>query len=193
VDGREITSSGIIAAANALIRMHSTFLAASHLIRLGFAFESEAVIRLGFEQVAWNNAVRHLTEPEEVAKLSGTGHTTKLKSLFPGAGLIYNRLSDLAHVAPSTRGRVMIESDNGLVIDIQAPETAKESMRLLVVLLDAFLVVGEVCFGDAGILCGSLDRVTYRLKENRPAGRLIQDFEGVFPPGTKSFFDAWWR
>src|SRR5258708_33791338 len=98
VDGREITSSGIIAAANALIRMHSTFLAASHLIRLGFAFESEAVIRLGFEQVAGNNAVRHLTVPEEVAKISGTGNMTKLQSLFRVAWVIYNRLINLYHL-----------------------------------------------------------------------------------------------
>jgi hypothetical protein len=173
--------------------MDSAFRAASRLIRSGFAFESEAVIRLGYEQVAWSNVVRHVAEPEEVARLNGTRQITKLKSLFPGAGPIYNRLSDLAHVAPSTRERFMTEQDNGLMIQIQAPLAATESMRLLVVLMDAFLVVGEECFEHVGLPCTNLDPLTRRLREDRPARMLIAEFEGVFPPGTKSFFDAWWR
>jgi hypothetical protein len=185
--------TGSIRLSNALIRMNAAFLAASHLIRLGFAFESEAVIRLGLEQVAWSNAVRRLTEPEEVEKLSGTGHITKLKSLFPGAGPVYNRLSDLAHVAPSTRERFMVEQDNGLMIRIQAPRDVAESMRLLVILMDAFLVVGEECFEQVGLPCTNLGPLTRRPKDDRPALRLIDEFESVFPPGAKSFFDAWWR
>jgi hypothetical protein len=173
--------------------MDATFRAASGLIQSGYAFESEAVIRLGFEQVAWSNSVRHLTESEEVVKLSGTGHITKLKALFPGAGPIYSRLSDLAHVAPNTRERVMVEKDNRLMIHIQSPDVVNQSMRLLVALLDAFLVVGEVCFGQMGVPCVSLDPITRRPKENRPARRLIKEFEGVFPSSTESFFDAWWR
>lgn len=121
LDLTNVTSSGIIAAANALIRMASPFRAASHLIRLGFTFESEAVIRLGFEQVAWSNVVRNLTEPEEVTKPRGTDHVTQLKSLFPGAGPIYGRLSNLAHVAPSTRERFIVEQDGEIMIQIQAP------------------------------------------------------------------------
>jgi hypothetical protein len=181
LDLTKVMSSGIVAAANALIRMTSAFRAASHLIRLGL------------EQVAWSNVVRSLTEPEEVAKLSGTGHITQLKSLFPGAGPRYNRLSDLAHIAPSTHERFMVEQDNGLMIQIQAPRDVAESMRLLVVLMDAFLVVGEECFEHVGLPCTNLDPLTRRPKADRPARGLIEEFENVFPPGTKFFFDAWWR
>lgn len=186
-------SAGLIAAANVLIRLDSTFRAASHLVQLGFAFESEAVIRLGFEQVAWCIAVRHLTESEDVAKVNGTGHVTKLKSIFPGAGPIYGRLSELAHVAPATHTRFMIGGDDGMMIRIKAPMAATESMRLLLVLMDAFLVVGEECFEHVGMPCDNLDPVTHGLKEDRPARRLIEEFGRVLPPGTKSFFDAWWK
>jgi hypothetical protein len=89
---------GAISAANVLIRLESTFRAASQLVQLGFAFESEAVIRLGFEQVAWSNAVRRMRSPAEVEATSSTKSITKLKAVFQGAGHIYNRLSDLAHI-----------------------------------------------------------------------------------------------
>ena len=143
--------------------------------------------------MAWSNVVRHLGELEEVEKLSGTRHTTKLKSLFPGAGPIYNRLSELAHVARGTRERFMVEQDNRMMIQIQAPLATAESMQLLLILMDAFLVVGEQCFGDVGLPCTNLDPLTRRPKEDRPARRLIEEFEGVFPRGTKTLFDAWWR
>jgi hypothetical protein len=166
--------------------------AASHLIRLGFTFESEAVIRLCFEQVAWSNVVRNIAEPEEVTKLSGTDHVTKLKSLFPGAGPIYGRLRNLAHVAPSTRERFIVEQDGGVMIQIQAPLATGESRQLLLILMDAFLV-GEECFEHVGLPRTNLDPLTRRLRDGRPALRLIDEFESVFPPGTKSFFDEWWR
>jgi hypothetical protein len=108
LDLGEDARSGTTSAANVLIRLDSSFRAASHLLQLGFAFESEAVIRVGFEQVAWSNVVRHLQSSKEVTKVSGTGNITKLKEIFPGAGFIYGRLSDMAHLSPRTHSLFML-------------------------------------------------------------------------------------
>ena len=141
----------------------------------------------------WCNAVRKLKSKEEVSQVSGTGHITKLKSIFCGAGPIYSRLSDLAHVAPKTHSRFMAEANGGMMIRIRAPAAARESVRLLLVLLDAFLVVSEICFQNAGIACENIDPSTLALREDRVVPRLIALFDRVLPPGTKTFFDTWWK
>lgn len=185
--------AGRSAAAKALIRLESTFRASSQLIQLGYAFEAEAVIRLGFEQVAWVNAVRDLMDASKVEATSGTGNMTRLKSVFPGAGPIYNRLSDLAHVAPTTHVRFVTEVDGETSVRIKAPLAATESIRLLLILLDAFLVISELSFEQAGIACHNIDSGRGRPTAGRPAHKLIEQFEDVLPMGTARFFNSWWK
>jgi hypothetical protein len=87
----------------------------------------------------------------------------------------------------------MAESDGKMMIRIKAPLAVRESIRLLLVLLDAFLVVGELSFQYAGIDCHCIDPSTGKLNEKRPVHRLIGEFGRVLPAGTRGFFESWWR
>jgi hypothetical protein len=188
----EYSGAGKLAAAKVLIRLESTFRAASQLIQLGYAFESEAVIRLGLEQVAWASTVRDMTDEATVEATSGTGNMTKFKAVFPGAGPIYSRLSDLAHVAPRTHRRFVSEIDGETSVQIKAPFAAKESIGLLLILLDAFLVIGELSFVHAGMTCHNVDAGSGKLKAGRPVHKLIERFDQVLPRGTGGLFASWW-
>jgi hypothetical protein len=186
-------SAGIVAAANSQIRMVSTFRAALQLIWMGYAFEAEAVIRLGYEQVAWSYGVRTLETDDEVQKTSGTRWTTKLKEVFPGAGQIYGRLSDVAHVSPATHSRFMSVSDEETTVQLKSPDTVRESLRLLLILLDAVLVVSELCFKDYGLDCENINSSTGEIFESRKVSRLMLEYADVLPGGSLSSFNDWWR
>lgn len=185
---------GRIIAANTLIRLESTFRAAAQLIRLRFPFEAEAVIRLGFEQVAWSYAISSMTTLERVEAAGPTSQTTALKRLFPGAGHMYGRLSDLAHAALHTHSRVITADDNGgpVSIEVKSSEGARESALLLIVLLDAFLVVSESCFTSAGINGSSFDAANECPHRLRPARKLIDDYASSLPANASRLFERWW-
>jgi hypothetical protein len=191
LDLRTAATEGAISGANAQVRLESTFRAAAQLLSLGFAFESEAVTRLGFEQVAWIYAVRNMVTPEEVESTSATGSVTRLKQTFPGAGRIYNRLSNLAHVSPKTRPRYLGESEGNPIVRLRMPSAVRESMLLLVVLLDAFLVVGEICLGSAGLRCENIDPETGDLRETRTAQTMVADFSEVLHHESGELFASW--
>jgi hypothetical protein len=184
--------AGVISAANVLIRLESSFRAASQLIQLGFAFESEAVIRLGFEQVAWSYAIRRLATTAEVISVSGTGHMSLLKSIFPGAGRVYGRLSELAHVDPGTHSRFVVERDGEREVRIKAPSVTRESVFLLLILLDAFLVITEQCFKGNGLLCESINPTTCAVLGHRPASLFVGEFGAVLPRDAEPVFASWW-
>jgi hypothetical protein len=80
-------------------------------IRLGHAFESEAVIRQGLEQIAWTFGIRGLDAVDQVDETLGTWWVTKLKSLFPGVGKFYGLLTNYAHLAPKTHARFLGKAD----------------------------------------------------------------------------------
>jgi len=138
-------------AANALIRLQSTFRAAVQLVRLRFPFEAEAVVRLGFEQVGWAYTISDLTSLEQVETIKPTSGTTRLKEIFVGAGHVYGRLSNLAHMALRTHSRVMAGEGDELTIQIKSTEATRETALLLIILLDAFLAVTDKCFGSFGL------------------------------------------
>jgi len=157
LDLRDCLVPGTVAAANAQIRLRSTFRAALVSIRVGYAFEAEAIIRLGLEQVAWTYGVRNIGTFEQVASTLGTGWITALKEVLPGIGPVYNRLSNLAHVAPATHERFLERSAEYTIVKLKTPAAAIESTRLLLILLDAFLIVSEICFHAAGLVCENID------------------------------------
>lgn len=184
--------AGAVAAANVLIRLASTFRGALQLIRVGFAFEAEAVVRLGFEQVAWAFVVAPLSDPDEIARTSATKAVSQLRELVPAAGRIYGRLSNLAHVAPSTHHRfVSIAEDESVRIRVEAHDAAKESLFLLILLLDALYVASEFRFHVHGIRCTSLDAARAHVSPERPAIALIREFAQVLPPDTEATLSAW--
>lgn len=185
-------SSGAAAAANVLIRLASTFRGALQLVRLGFAFESEAVIRLGFKQISWAYVVAPLTDVGEIERASPTKSITKLRELLPAAGRIYGRLSELAHVAPDTHHRFVSVDDNDKVrINIQAHDATPESLFLLVLLLDALYVVSEARFHVFGIPSSSLNHTRTKVAPERPTAALLREYGSALPPSAESTFASW--
>jgi hypothetical protein len=186
-------TAGRVAAANALIRLESTFRAASQLIWLGFPFEAEAVIRLGLEQIAWSYVVYGKASPDEVSTLPVLKCVTVLKSLLPDAGRLYGTLSNSAHLNPETHRRYVSPTPTGVEISIRSPAEAKESMLLLVLLLDAFLATSAHCFPDVLIpnpLARDRDK---RLADREKIAGVVAKYEAVLPPDTGQRFSSWVR
>lgn len=185
-------SEAMCVAANALIRLQSTFRAAVQLLRLRFPFEAEAVVRLGFEQVGWAYTIFDLPSIERVEAIKATSGTTRLKEIFPGAGPIYGRLSALAHVSLHTHSRVMAGEGDELTIEIKSTEATRETALLLIILVDAFLGVTDKCFGLFG-----LERLTVQppmdlLRDDRPATRLLREYESILTADATQVFNQWW-
>lgn len=187
------TTEAMYVAANALIRLESTFRAAVQLVRLRFPFEAEAVVRLGFEQVGWAYTIFDLPSIERIETIKATAGTTRLKEIFPGAGPIYGRLSDLAHMALHTHSRVMAGEGDELTIEIKSTAATRETALLLTILLDAFLAVTEKCFGSFGLECSSMEPSMTELRADRPVVLLLREYETVLTADAAKVFSQWWN
>lgn len=91
---------GSVCAKAALCRLEATFKAAYGLVRKNYIFETEALVRLILEQLAWACAARHI-EDDRVFSLNPTKCIGALKRIYPDAGRIYGELSEGAHIDPS--------------------------------------------------------------------------------------------
>jgi len=89
-----------ICAKAALVRLEATFKSAYGLIRKEYIFESDAVIRIILEQIAWAY-VAYGTDPDKLSMLKPNKCITKLKKVFPYAGKLYGMLSEWAHIDAS--------------------------------------------------------------------------------------------
>jgi len=181
---------GYFFAANALIRLHATFQASLQLINAGFAFEAESVIRLGFEQVAWASSIADVGSIEEVMKISPASAIADLKKHFRGAGLIYGRLSEMAHLSPKVHERYVSLDDDELRVSITDPELAKESTLMLMILLDAYLVISERLFHDVGIPSDNLNE-SGELRDERLVSKLLDKYKNVLPQNANQVFAEW--
>jgi hypothetical protein len=181
---------GSFFAVNALIRLHATFQATVQLLNVGFSFEAESVIRLGFEQVAWSSAISGIDDVQKVIKTNPASSITDLKRYFAGAGTIYGRLSELAHISLKVHGRYITSEDEGLLVKIKTPDLTSESALLLLILLDAYLVVSEALFYRSGIPLENISD-TEKLFENRCCIRLLNEYLKVLPENTLDIFSQW--
>lgn len=91
---------GLICAKSALIRLEASFKSAYGLIRKEYIFESDAVIRIIIEQIAWAYSAPN-ADPTKLSRLRPNKCITKLKEIFPDAGKLYGMLSSWAHIDPS--------------------------------------------------------------------------------------------
>ena len=97
LEGSETSGSGPICARSALCRLEATFKAAYGLIRRNYIFESEALIRMLLEQLAWAHEA-YSTAEEDLRALNPTKCVTPFKAVFPQAGKFYGALSGGAHL-----------------------------------------------------------------------------------------------
>lgn len=91
---------GHVCAKSALCRLEATFKAAYGLIRRGYIFETDAVIRMLLEQLAWAHEA-YTKSDQDVVQLNPTKCITPFKAAFKNAGTFYGELSEGAHIDPS--------------------------------------------------------------------------------------------
>lgn len=91
---------GQICAKAALCRLEATFKSAYGLIRKEYIFESDAVIRLILEQLAWSYVASSVPDCD-VQNLVPTKCVSAFKKFFSEAGSLYGELSEWAHIDPS--------------------------------------------------------------------------------------------
>jgi hypothetical protein len=90
---------GPVCAKSALCRLEASFKAAYGLVRKHYIFETESIVRLILEQLAWAT-VASTCGDKEVQDLQPTKCISALKKHYPGAGRLYGELSQGAHIDP---------------------------------------------------------------------------------------------
>ena len=125
------TSSGQICAKYALCRLEATFKAAYGLVRKEYIFETDAIVRLILEQLAWACAVKDASD-NEMQQLLPTKCISHLKTHFPEAGRLYGELSEGAHIDPSiARNYLRFHADGMPVVRRSTPDATGSGERLL--------------------------------------------------------------
>lgn len=85
---------------SALCRLEATFKAAYGLIRKDYVFETDSVIRLILEQLAWSCKAKH-EDDDKILSIKPTKCISSLKRYMGNAGNLYGKLSETAHIDPS--------------------------------------------------------------------------------------------
>lgn len=138
-------SLGRICAKSALCRLEATFKAAYGLIRKEYVFESEAVIRLSLEQLAWACAV-YDAKDEKVFSTSPTKSIVFLKRYLPNAGALYKQLSEGAHIDPALARNYLRFHNGGIPPVRRSEENAIASGRTLILLSVVYLEMVQALF-----------------------------------------------
>lgn len=67
----------------------------------------------------------------------------------------------------------------------------RESILLLLLVLDAFLVVGEKCFSSNGLRCENVDDKTGVLVRDRFVQKCMVEFKSILPRDSHDMFVNW--
>jgi hypothetical protein len=129
----------------ALCRLEASFKAAYGLVRREYVFETDAVVRLILEQIAWAFAV-HSEPDDKVFQLSPTKCIGRLKTVFPGCGVLYGLLSEWAHLDPTLAQNYVEFSNHGVDVVRRSDANAFESGANLMVLAPVYLEVAQKLF-----------------------------------------------
>jgi hypothetical protein len=136
---------GQICAKSALCRLEATFKAAYGLVRKNYIFETEAVVRLILEQMAWSCAAARIGD-ESVFYLNPTKCVGSFKSLYPDAGRIYGELSEGAHIDPSIAANYIRFHENGVPVVRRSRSDALASGARLLELAEVYAKVVQHLF-----------------------------------------------
>jgi hypothetical protein len=117
------TTLGRICAKSALCRLEATFKAAYGLVRRDYIFETEAVVRMLLEQLAWAHEA-HAKDDAGLRTLNPTKCITPFKAVFSDSGKFYGELSEGAHIDPSIVDNYLrFHSGGSKVIRRSAPDS----------------------------------------------------------------------
>ena len=185
-----ISGLGPEASTAALVRIVSTFRAAIQLIRLNMPFESNAVMRLGFEQISWANAVFKLRD-DSTFKIMPTKTIGKLKAVVPYSGKLYGALSDWAHMHPKFTDIYHEVIDDTHHVMLESLNLAKESILFLAFLQDAYFVISEFLFRKSLSPLSHINENDGSLIHQRPSIALIRENWSFFPEETRSQWESY--
>jgi hypothetical protein len=140
---------GHVCAKSALCRLEATFKAAYGLVRRNYIFETEAVIRMLLEQLAWAHQA-HSTDDDGLRVLNPTKCITGFKSVFPAAGKFYGELSEGAHLDPSIVENYLRFHKNGSKVIRRSTPDSQHSGYYMTALSSVYLEVVQKLFTPFG-------------------------------------------
>lgn len=172
---------GLVAAGGALHRLHSSFRAASLMIRLGYVFESFVILRLILEQAAWAYAVHEIDDEDAFRKVSSTKAVTKLKRFLPYVGPVCGLLSDYAHIAPYVTSEYIEAHEDDYRVILTSPKHNLVLSYISLRLADTFGVVAEYVYRGSVPVGNYLEEDTgeYSIKRHRPLTADLEDYSAI--------------
>ena len=95
-------------------------------------------------------------------------------------------------MTPSTHHRfVSIDDEERVWVQIEVHDATRESLWLLIMLLDALFAVSEARFHQYGIKCTSLDASTGKISPDRASITLMKEFRNLLPTHVESTLQSW--
>lgn len=136
---------GHVCAKSALCRLEATFKAAYGLIRRNYIFETEAVVRMLLEQLAWAHEA-YTTDDDNLCTLNPTKCITPFKAVFAESGRFYGELSEGAHLDPSIVENYIRFHKNGSNVIRRSTSDSQHSGYYLTALAYVYLEVVQKLF-----------------------------------------------
>lgn len=136
---------GHVCAKSALCRLEASFKAAYGLIRRHYIFETEAIVRLLLEQLAWAHEAYSSNE-EAIRTLNPTKCITPFKAVFKEAGKFYGELSEGAHLDPSIVEHYLRFHSEGSKVIRRSPNDSQYIGYYLTALASVYLEVVQELF-----------------------------------------------
>jgi len=177
---RSRCSIGEVAGDLALGRMKATLQTLLGVARRGFYFETLALARFAFEQLAWINEAYCVLSEEDLFQIKIGMAVTKLKSLYPKSGKIYGHLSSHVHFHADHHFKYIIDNEGDAGVLIKSELYKKHSLAWVFILVD---ILGAVFDAHYFHRINKTDFLVTQTKfnENR---RTVVDF--------KNFFDGYY-
>ena len=152
------TTFGHVCAKSALCRLEATFKAAYGLVRRDYVFETEALLRMLLEQLAWAHEAYSM-DSVGLRNLNPTKCITPFKAVFSAAGKIYGKLTEGAHIDPSIVEHYLRFHESGSKVVRRSAPDSQHIGYYLTALASTYLEVAQKLFSPFGSLeYGSLDR-----------------------------------
>jgi len=162
------TSLGKICAKSALCRLEASFKAAYGLVRRHYVFETEAVIRMILEQLAWAYVVPTIPE-DKISKLKPNDCITRFKTFFADCGKLNGMLSNGAHIDPSIVDDYATFHAQGIPPVRRSREDSFDRGDSILVLAIVYLRLSQASFDlmSDELYTSKIDRLMHLLSEYR--------------------------
>ena len=154
---------GHVCAKSALCRLEATFKAAYGLVRRNYIFETEAVVRMLLEQLAWAHEAYQASD-DALRTLNPTKCITPFKAVFKEAGKFYGELSEGAHLDPSIAENYLRFHKQGANVIRRSRPDSRHSGYYLTALASVYLEVVQKLFSPFHQY--EYDEIGQRLRSN---------------------------